>query len=85
MAKSESEGGDGRAEWIEAGNQAPKTVAWIWWRRPEEWADAIADWVEGTGQRGVVLTVYELVSGDATVSQGTYASDSWLEAMLTGT
>jgi ESCRT-II complex subunit VPS25 len=84
MARSESEGGDGRAEWIEAGNQAPKTVAWIWWRRPEEWADAIADWVEGTGQRGVVLTVYELVSGDATVSQGTFASDSWLGAMLTG-
>ncbi|KAJ5133691.1 hypothetical protein N7526_005056 [Penicillium atrosanguineum] len=53
MAKSESEGGDGRAEWIEgSGNQAPKSTAWIWWRRPEEWADTIADWVEGTGQRG---------------------------------
>lgn len=22
-----------------------KTVAWIWWRRPEEWATLIADWV----------------------------------------
>lgn len=75
MAKSEEEGGGGRrAEWIEpstaGGNQAPKTVAWIWWRRPEEWADVIADWVEATGQRGVVLTVYELVEGEAAVSQG---------------
>lgn len=70
MAKSEEEGGDGkRAEWIDA----PKTVAWIWWKRPEEWADVIADWVEGTGQRGSVLTVYELVQGEATVSQGTTA------------
>lgn len=73
MAKSESEGGDGRAEWIEgSGTQAPKTVAWIWWKRPEEWADVIADWIEGTGQRGVVLTVYELTQGDATVSQGMF-------------
>lgn len=74
MAKGEEEAGGGRrAEWIEAGaggSQAPKTVAWIWWRRPEEWADVIADWVEGTGQRGAVLTVYELVQGEAAASQG---------------
>ncbi|KAJ5190786.1 uncharacterized protein N7498_009771 [Penicillium cinerascens] len=81
MAKSESQGGDGRAEWIEApGNQAPKTVAWIWWRRPEEWADVIADWVEGTGQRGVVLTVYELIQGDASASQEFHGMDN--DAML---
>ncbi|KAJ6108274.1 hypothetical protein N7523_009597 [Penicillium sp. IBT 18751x] len=81
MTKSESEGGDGRAEWIEgSGNQAPKSVAWIWWRRPEEWADLIADWVEGTGQRGVVLTVYELVQGDGTVSQEFHGMDN--DAML---
>ena len=74
MAKGEEEAGGGRrAEWIEAGtggSQAPKTVAWIWWRRPEEWADVIADWVEGTGQRGAVLTVYELIQGEAAASQG---------------
>ncbi|KAJ5149707.1 hypothetical protein N7448_001285 [Penicillium atrosanguineum] len=81
MAKSESEGGDGRAEWIEgSGNQAPKSTAWIWWRRPEEWADTIADWVEGTGQRGVILTVYELVQGDGTVSQEFHGMDN--DAML---
>lgn len=76
MAKSEEEGGGGRrAEWIDnaanGNNAAPaKNVAWIWWRRPEEWADLLADWVDGSGQRGVVLTVYELVEGEGTVSQG---------------
>ena len=80
MAKSEEEGGGGRrAEWIETsaagGSHAPKSMAWIWWRRPEEWADIIADWVESTGQRGSVLTVYELVDGEAAASQGELAPD----------
>lgn len=43
MAKAEEEGGGGRrAEWAD-GNA--KTVAWVWWRRPEEWAGILADWV----------------------------------------
>ena len=43
MAKPEEEGGGGRrAEWIDGSN---RTVAWIWWRRPEEWAAVLADWV----------------------------------------
>lgn len=55
MTKSEEEGGGGRrAEWVPpkgsgdsggAGAIDAKTVAWIWWRRPEEWAMLIADWV----------------------------------------
>jgi ESCRT-II complex subunit VPS25 len=79
MAKSEEEGGGGRrAEWIsDAGgsstsNGAGQAVAWIWWRRPEEWADVLVEWIEGTGQRGSVLTVYELIQGDVTVSQGMF-------------
>jgi ESCRT-II complex subunit VPS25 len=75
MTKKEEEGGGGqRAEWIESasagGNTAPKSVAWIWWRRPEEWADVLVDWIDATGQKGVVLTVFELLQGEATVSQG---------------
>lgn len=35
-------GGGKRAEWVDANH---KTVAWIWWRRPEEWAGLMADWV----------------------------------------
>ena len=45
MALSEDDaagGGGKRAEWI-AGTG--KTVAWIWWKRPEEWAEVVLDWV----------------------------------------
>lgn len=47
MARGEDEGGSGggrRAEWIDA---AGKSAAWIWWRRPEEWAGVLMDWVSG--------------------------------------
>jgi len=40
--------------------------AWIWWRTPEEWAGLVSGWVEETGQRGTVMTFYELLEGDAT-------------------
>ncbi|KAJ5138643.1 uncharacterized protein N7515_003491, partial [Penicillium bovifimosum] len=86
MTKSEEEGGgERRAEWISdsaggsslgLGSAGPKTVAWIWWRRPEEWADVVAEWVEGTGQRGSVLTVYELIHGDAAMSQEFHGLDT---------
>lgn len=43
MARPEEDGGGGRrAEWIDGGD---KTVVWIWWRRPEEWAGLLVDWV----------------------------------------
>ena len=32
-----------RAEWI--GNGSDKSVAWIYWRRPDEWAEIIWKWV----------------------------------------
>src|SRR5262249_46461927 len=32
--------GDERAEWV----GADKAAAWIWWRKPEEWANIIATW-----------------------------------------
>ncbi|CEN59684.1 Putative DUF852 domain protein [Aspergillus calidoustus] len=74
MSKGDEEGGGGRrAEWIDGGN---KGAAWIWWRRPEEWAGAIAEWVENTGQKNVVLTVYELIEGEATVSQEWHGMDA---------
>ncbi|KAJ6004478.1 hypothetical protein N7522_006123 [Penicillium canescens] len=90
MTKSEEEGGGGRrAEWIpDAGGgssagvmgssqgQGPRAVAWIWWKRPEEWADLLVEWVEGTGQRGSVLTVYELIQGEGTISQEFHGMDT---------
>ncbi|KAL8766347.1 MAG: hypothetical protein Q9209_006874 [Squamulea sp. 1 TL-2023] len=68
MVKSDQDGGGGqRAEWITnvGGKAAEKNEAWIWWKRPEEWAEVISGWVDRTGQKGVILTFYELVNGEA--------------------
>jgi ESCRT-II complex subunit VPS25 len=64
--------GDERAEWL----SAEKASAWIWWRKPEEWANLIAGWVEDTGQKGVVLTLYEIAEGEATEKQEFHGLDS---------
>ena len=45
---------------------------WVYWRRPEEWGEVVLRWVEEVGQKGAVLTFYELLHGEATVGQGTY-------------
>lgn len=80
MAKAEEEGGGGRrAEWIDGGG---KTVAWVWWRRPEEWAGILADWVEATGQKNTVLTVYELIEGEGTASQGECALSPLIQTVV---
>ncbi len=44
-----SEEGNERAEWL----SPEKVSAWIWWRKPEEWANTIVSWVEETGQKGL--------------------------------
>jgi ESCRT-II complex subunit VPS25 len=41
----------------------------VYWRRPQEWATLITDWVDETGQNGSVFTLYELVSRDAVQRQ----------------
>ncbi|KAF3393032.1 Vacuolar protein-sorting-associated protein 25 [Talaromyces pinophilus] len=74
MAMSQEDGGGGRrAEWVpaSAAGGGEKTIAWIWWRRPEEWAK-----VEETAQKNTVLTVYELIHGEATTSQEFHGMDS---------
>lgn len=38
---------------------------YVWWRTPGEWADMLCAWVEETGQKGSVLTIYELRESDA--------------------
>ncbi|EGO54588.1 hypothetical protein NEUTE1DRAFT_148884 [Neurospora tetrasperma FGSC 2508] len=53
-------GGGGGGEAGEGGE------AFIYWRTPEEWGSLIEAWVEETGQRGSVLTVYELREGEGT-------------------
>ncbi|KAK3902561.1 ESCRT-II complex subunit-domain-containing protein [Staphylotrichum tortipilum] len=68
---------DGRAEYV-AGTSSAGTdgegsgsggegdMAWVYWRTPEEWAALVEGWVDATGQKGSVLTVYELVEGEGT-------------------
>lgn len=66
-----SQDGQQRAEWV----TPAKASAWIWWRRPEEWANSIAAWVDDTGQKGSVLTLYEIVEGDASENQEFHGMD----------
>lgn len=68
-----SKEGDNRAEWI--GPPSEKSSAWIWWRKPEEWAGVLEAWVDDTGQKGTVLTLYELVEGEATERQEFHGMD----------
>jgi len=58
-------GGTGKKGKEEDGN-----VVWVWWRSVEEWGTLIEEWVAETGQKGSVLTLYELTESDATVGQG---------------
>ncbi|KAL2197829.1 ESCRT-II complex subunit-domain-containing protein [Corynascus similis CBS 632.67] len=64
---------DGRAEYVSGAGPSGGgaeggggDLVWIYWRTPEEWASLIESWVDATGQRGSVLTVYELVEGENT-------------------
>jgi ESCRT-II complex subunit VPS25 len=47
-------------------------MVWIYWRTPEEWASLVEGWVDATGQKGSVLTVYELVEGDGSRGAGEF-------------
>ncbi|GAA5877022.1 hypothetical protein JCM8547_007494 [Rhodosporidiobolus lusitaniae] len=38
----------------------PATAVWIYWKRPEEWAAVIYEWVKSTGQTNSIMTFYEL-------------------------
>ena len=77
---SSKEGGS-RCEWIKKDGkkslgEAAVKEAWIWWQYPSDWADEILAWVEGTGQKGVVFTVWELREGESTLGQGFHALDA---------
>ncbi|MCJ1406884.1 hypothetical protein MMC19_000954 [Ptychographa xylographoides] len=69
--------GDRRVEWMDGGSSGAKSreKCWVWWRGVEEWAGLVEAWVEETGQRGVVLTVYELLEGEGTAGQEFHEMD----------
>ncbi|CAG8607674.1 16637_t:CDS:2, partial [Funneliformis caledonium] len=53
----------GMAEWD---SPPKKTTAIIYWRKPEEWATLINNWVFEAGMTNSILTVYEIAHGDTT-------------------
>ncbi|CAD6566196.1 MAG: hypothetical protein ASARMPREDX12_003118 [Alectoria sarmentosa] len=77
--------GGRRAEWIDGGLDAKGGTAWVYWKRPEEWAEVIVGWVEETGQKSTVLTLYELINGEMTVGRGTVSRDWRLKSNAHGT
>jgi ESCRT-II complex subunit VPS25 len=79
--------GDSRAEWVttstgkkpvkgEEGGEGGK--CYIYWKRPEEWASVIEEWVDRTGQKGTVLTLYEITESDATRKEEFHGMDGSL-------
>lgn len=55
-----------RIEWIPPTAKGQQSDScYVWWRSAGEWADLIYGWVEETGQKGSVLTIYELRESDA--------------------
>lgn len=58
------------AEWIPpTARGETSTTCYIYWKTPAEWADLIYSFVEDTGQKGAVLTVYELREGEASLGK----------------
>jgi ESCRT-II complex subunit VPS25 len=76
-----TEEGGKRAEWTSAAGKSKaqtKEKAWIYWKRPEEWAGEVEKWVDNTGQKGSVLTFWEIVEGDASRSEDFHSMDAEL-------
>lgn len=75
-----SDEGARRAEWIDkkSGGSTGGVGGgfWVFWKRPEEWGETVYNWVEGTGQKGVVLTFYELLNGEGTTGQDFHGMDT---------
>lgn len=76
--------GGNRTEWITASGKAVKGEeagrCWVYWKRPEEWAVALEEWVERTGQKGTVITLYEIGESDATKREEFHGIDGELLA-----
>jgi ESCRT-II complex subunit VPS25 len=71
------EEGGRRCEWItppKSKSQLVREKAWIYWKRPEEWATVLENWIDVTGQKGSVLTFWEIVEGDVSKGEGIFLS-----------
>lgn len=52
----------------------------VYWRRPAEWGELIFQWINDSGQGGVVFTVHELRT--APVGQGSYLLMASLQRLM---
>ncbi|CAG8444870.1 8504_t:CDS:2 [Ambispora leptoticha] len=66
---------EGTAEWDPPNK---KISAIIYWRKPEEWATLIYNWVFDNGMTNSILTLYEIAHGEITEGLGIYAYQSVL-------
>ncbi|KAJ2904682.1 hypothetical protein MKZ38_007423 [Zalerion maritima] len=55
--------------------QPQQDTWWIWWRPVQEWANLLEKWIEDTGQRGSVLTVWEINHGEGARGTEFYGMD----------
>lgn len=58
----------GAAEW-EGGSKGPKIEALIYWRKPEDWANVILEWVNNVGMNNNIMTVHEIAHGELAEDQ----------------
>eukprot|EP00871_Galdieria_phlegrea_P005907 jgi/Galph1/803/GphlegSOOS_G5445.1 len=61
----------GYGEWL----NKERDVCLIFWRRPKEWAQLIYAWVELTGRRKSILTLYEIRFSEETRETDFYDMD----------
>ena len=61
----------GNVEWL----NGQRSQCLVYWRSPADWARLILAWVEESGRRGQVCTVYEISQGDEVESQEFYQLD----------
>ena len=58
---------EGRAEYVDGKNS---DLVYLWWKTVDEWAGVVETFVEGLGQKGGVLTVWEMREGELTRGTG---------------
>ncbi|SAL98936.1 hypothetical protein [Absidia glauca] len=60
----------GTAKW-----NKDKTHAFLFWRKPDDWADLILQWVNQCGLNNTIVTMYEIAHGELAEGQEFYEMD----------
>ncbi|KAL2202989.1 ESCRT-II complex, vps25 subunit [Sarocladium strictum] len=65
---------EGRVEFLSGGVNGDNVF--VYWKKLEEWAAAVEQWVDDTGQKGAVVTIYEITQGDGTKGTDLHGMDT---------